>query len=455
MTAAAIMTLVIIVIAIILFATEILSIDLVAILIMLLLILTGVLSPEEGIAGFSNHATITVTFMFVLSAALLKTGALQFLANQLSSTFRKQFNGGILLMMVLIAVISAFINNTPVVAVFIPVVLQIAKASGHSPSKMLIPLSFASIFGGTCTLIGTSTNILVSGIAEKEGLAPLSMFTMTPMGLILLVAGITYMVFIGIRWLPQRREEKDLEAKFGMRDYLTEIEILQELDTNNSRIMDFDLVKDLEMDIIEIRRNGQKFILPPGDFFLKKHDILKIRCNVDKIKSLKDRVKVSVLPNVNIGGNRLDGIESSLVEMVVTADSEMHGYTLRELDFRRRYRAIPLAIRHREEILHEQLYETPIRSGDVILAEVKNHFIKELRRREMEQDAPFAVISEDAMTDFDRSKFFTVLGILLGIVILAAADIVDIMVGTMAGVSLLVLLNVINMKEAYEAIHWK
>lgn len=455
MTTAALITLAIIFIAIILFATEIISIDLVAILIMVLLIVTGVVTPSEGIAGFSNHATVTVAFMFILSAALLKTGALQYLANQLSNTFRNQFNGGIILMMILIAVISAFINNTPVVAVFIPVILQIAKSSGQSASKMLIPLSFASIFGGTCTLIGTSTNLLVSGIAEKEGLQPLSMFTMTPMGLILLIAGIGYMVFIGIRWLPKRGEEKDLEVKFGMRDYLTEIELLEDLHTDNSRIMDFDLVKDLEMDIIEIRRNGQKFILPPGDFVLKKNDTLKIRCNVEKIKSLKDRVKVSVIPNFKIGGNKLDEKDSSLVEMVVTAESEMHGTTLRDLDFRRRYRAIPLAIRHREEILHEHLYETPIQSGDVILAEVKNHFVKELRKREMEQDAPFALISEDAMTDFDRGKFFTVLSILLGIVMMAAFNVLDIMVGTMSGVILLVLLRVINMKEAYEAIHWK
>lgn len=455
MTTAALITLVIIAIAIILFATELISVDLVAILAMILLVITGVITPEEGVAGFSNHATITVAFMFILSAALLKTGALQYVATQLSATFKQQFNGGIILMMVLIALISAFINNTPVVAVFIPVVLQIAKSSGRSASKMLIPLSFASIFGGTCTLIGTSTNILVSGIAEKEGLEPFSMFTMTPMGLIFLAAGIGYMVFIGIKWLPQQREEKDLQTKFAMRDYLAEVEILEEIKTEEARIMDFDLVKELEMDIIEIRRNGQKFILPPGDFMLQKNDILKVRCDVEKIKSLKDRVKINIMSNLKIGDSKLDGRDSSLVEMVVTANSEMHGHTLRNLDFRRSYRAIPLAIRHREEILHEHLYETPIQSGDVILAEVKNHYVKELRKKEMEQDAPFALISEDILVDFDQSKFLTVLGVLIGVIVLAACNILDIMIGTMAGVTILVLLKVLNMKEAYEAVHWK
>jgi len=151
MTTAAIITICVIVLAIILFATEALPIDLVAISIMIILVLGGVITPEEGIEGFSNKATITVAFMFVLSAALLKTGALQVLAHRLSKIFRYKFNAGILMMMFMIAIISAFVNNTPVVAVFIPVVIQIAHASGQSPSKMLIPLSFASIFG-VCVL---------------------------------------------------------------------------------------------------------------------------------------------------------------------------------------------------------------------------------------------------------------------------------------------------------------
>jgi di/tricarboxylate transporter len=262
----------------------VISIDLVALLILVTLVIAGVISPEEGVKGDSNNATITVAFMFILSAALLKTGALQFVAHQLSGVFRNNFNLGLILMMLLVSVISAFINNTPVVAVFIPVVIQIANISGQSPSKLLIPLSFASIFGGTCTLIGTSTNILVSGIAEQEGEAAISMFDLTPMGLVLLAVGVLYMVFIGVRLLPQRKMEKDLSAKFGMRDYLTEIEILDNFGDIGKKIMDSALVKELEMDVIEVRRNGSKFTLPPGDFFLQAHDTLKVRCNIDQKK---------------------------------------------------------------------------------------------------------------------------------------------------------------------------
>lgn len=455
MTYEIIITICIVLAAVVLFATERLSIDLVGLLIISALVLSGVISPEEGVAGFSNKATITVTFMFVLSAALLKTGALQYLAHRLSGLFKHRFDLGLLFMMLLIAFISAFINNTPVVAVFIPVVIQIANASGQSPSKMLIPLSFASIFGGMCTLIGTSTNILVSGIAEKEGLSAIPIFALTPLGLVFFVAGIGYMVWIGVKRIPKRGFEKDLSEKFDIRNYLTEIELLSHSGSINKRIMEAPLVKELGVDIMEIRRGESKFALPPGDFELKAGDFLKIRGDVDAIKSLMERAKIPTNDDIRIGENDLRRSKSSMVEIIITANSDLVGKTLKDADFRRKYRGIPLAIKHHEDVQHEHLYEVELKAGDIILAEVKNHYIQTLKKIEKGQEAPFVVISEEASVSFDKKKFIYVLSIIVVLVSMAALGWVDIMVGAISGVALLVLLRVLNMKEVYRAIHWK
>jgi len=450
-----IITIVLLLGAFILFITEVLSVDLVALLIMAAFVLFGVITPEEGISGFSNKATITVAFMFVLSAALLKTGALQVLALRLSSVFRKNFYVGMGLMMLLIAFFSAFVNNTPVVAIFIPIIIQIASASNHSVTKMLIPLSFASIFGGTCTLIGTSTNLLVNGIAEKEGLPPIEMFDMTIMGLILLFAGVIYMLLVGIKLLPTRINEKDLEAKFGMRNYLTEIELLPNSESVGKSIMESSLLKEIDIDIIEVRRNKESFMLPAGDFILQANDILKIRCNIDKIKSLKDKVRIMSESPLMIGDNDLKEKNSTLVELIITSNSYFDGKTLKDVDFRRRFRGIPLAIMHREDVVNEDVYKTKLKSGDVILAEIKNHYIKELKKQEAQQDAPFVLLSENNIVDFDKKNFSIVLSVILIVVALASFNILDIMTGTISGVITLILLKCLSMKEMYEAINWK
>lgn len=448
-------TICIVVGAIILFISEKLPVDLIALLIICALVIMGVISPLEGIAGFSNPATITVAFMFVMSAALLKTGALQFVAYKLADIFKANFKLGLGLMMLLIALISAFINNTPVVAVFIPVVIQIAKSTGVSPSKMLIPLSFASIFGGTCTYIGTSTNVLVSGIAVQAGLEGFSMFQLLPFGLVLVGVGTLYMLFIGIRILPKNRQNENLEEKFGMRDYLTEIELQENTDSIGKTIMESPLVNDLKIDILEVQRKGTRYNLPPGDFVLHADDILKVRCNLSNIKELKSRAKILDSSSVKMAGDNLKGKGSSLVEMVISSNSEFDGKNLRELDFRRRFRASPLAIRHRDEVLHEDLYDIKLKAGDVLLSEVKSHYVKELKKQETQQNAPFALLSADKVLDFDKKQFLIVLTVLTIVIGLATFELLDIVISVIAGVITLVLLKTLNMREVYEAVNWK
>ncbi|MBK8497703.1 MAG: anion permease [Flavobacteriales bacterium] len=442
--------------ALALFISEKLSIDLVALMIATALVLTGVITPAEGVAGFSDAATLTVAFMFVLSAALMKTGALSTVGPRLSERFRSNERWGLMAFMLLVGSISAFINNTPIVAVFIPIAVQMARAANIHPGKLLIPLSFGTIFGGTVTLIGTSTNIVVSGLSAKLGAGEIGMFQMAPMGLVFLVVGILYMVFIGRHLLPSGKDQKDLKEKFGMGGYLTELELLPGARFVGKRIMDSALVRELDMDIIEIVRDGQRFSLPPGDMVLAAGDVLKVRCAVDKIRALKDRANITVKPTVQMAGDDLRTRGTSLVELVITANSPLDGQTLGEADLIRSYRAVPLAVRHRDDVVHERLHDAVLRSGDVILAEVKSHYLATLKELERTPDAPFAILTEqEGMAAFDKKRFVLVTAAILGVVVVSSLNILPVMVASLVAVLLIVLTGGLSMKELYEAIEWK
>ncbi|MEM7574449.1 MAG: SLC13 family permease [Bacteroidota bacterium] len=453
----ALITLIVTILAVILFVTEWLTVDVVAMLIIVGLVGGGVISIEEGLAGFSNPATLTVAFMFVLSAALLKTGALQLLAQRMAPRFRTQPLYATLLMMLLVAISSAFINNTPVVAVFIPIVGQIAATSGVKASRLLIPLSFASILGGMCTLIGTSTNLLVSGIAQNHGLPGFSMFTLAPIALPLLVCGLIYIVYLGYKLLPDR-EQQDLTDKFALHDYLAEFVLLESDAFSGRRIMDSPLVRELDMDIIEVRRDKNTFSLPPGDFRLQTNDTLKVRCDRQKMKALKDYIRLLDQrgdKGVTVMGTGLQRNASTLVEMVITPNSSFVGRTLRQVDFRRSFRAVPLAIRQREATLHSHLYQLPLTAGDVILAEVKSHYLAELKRIEQQQDSPFILLSSDTLPDFKRSRFLFVSLVIISVVFCTTAGLTDIVMAALAGVCALVIGRTMSMTEVYEAINWR
>jgi di/tricarboxylate transporter len=450
----AIITGLVIISAVILFATEKLSIDLIALLIMGTLVLSGVISPEEGIAGFSNPATLTVAFMFVLSGAILKTGSLQFVSGLLTRTFRNHYQRGVVLLMAVVSFVSAFINNTPVVAVMIPVTTQIAKNSGRAASKLLIPISYASIFGGTCTLIGTSTNILVNGIAVQNGLESFGMFDFAPMGLVFVVVGSIFMIFIGQRLLPTREERKDGDLENNIIEYLAEVEILPGSDLANKQILSSALVKELEMEILELRRNSTRMNLPQGDTRMKVGDILKISCNLSKLKTMKDQLGVKLMPYE--GDDNIDSSsdQSSFVELVIPTNSELEGKTLREFDFRRRFRAAPLAIRQREEVLHYSLQEVRLQSGDVILAEMKTHYLDQWRGPNKDQNAPFIVLSQEGIQSFNARQFWLVAAIVVAVVTIASLGILPIVVSTLLGVCALVLTKTLTMKEVYRSIQW-
>lgn len=436
--------------AVILFATEKLSVDLVALLIMASLLSLGIIKSDEAIAGFSNKATVTVAAMFVLSAGLFKTGAVSYLAKLTTIVFKKNYWLGLITVMVSVAFFSAFINNTPVVAVFIPILLGVAREIKASASKLLMPMSFASMFGGVCTLIGTSTNILVSSIAEERGQPAFSMFEIAPLGLIMFTVGMIYMLLIGIRLIPDRRHEGDLIESFDLQEYITEVVLLENAPSVGHTIKDAPIVRELDLAIIDIQRRDNVISVPSPDFVLRVGDVLRVRCDLEKFNKLQERTGVLFKSQFKWHDSDVETTDAKLVEVVVVFNSRLVGKSLAELQFRETFGAIVLALRHRGKLMRDKIADTKLSAGDTLLLEVKSERINILR-----QDPSFVIISDTDQVVYRRSRLIPALMIVAGVIVTATLGIAPIVVSSVIGAILLILVGCIKMEEVYQAIEWR
>ncbi|MCW5922451.1 MAG: anion permease [Saprospiraceae bacterium] len=437
--------------AIILFATEAVAIDLTAVIVIGCLVLTGILTPQEGISGFSNVAVATVAAMFVLSAGIEKSGALNPLTAFLEKLFRRSFWLGIVFMLIFVSFLSAFINNTPVVALFIPVVLSCARAIKISPEKLLIPLSFASMFGGVCTLIGTSTNLLVSDYAESVGLGAFTMFEMTKMGTVFLVAGFVYLLLIGLRLLPKHIREATFEDKYHLGEYITNVVLQSGAPSVGKTIRKSPLITELGVEIIQVKRGSERFFSPPEDFVLAEGDTLKVKGNVDKIRKLQKRNRVLVQPLLNKEMSVNPGSELVLHEVVVLPNSDLAGVRLDEIDFEERFGAVFLGVRGRKGLQNKLIGNWRLTSGDCLLLASEKDKSETLHKNFPD----LFIINHTDHSDFSRKKALIAAGIVISVIVLASFNVLPIVTAAIAGCILLVLSNVVTPEEVYKSISWK
>ncbi len=450
MTFEALFTFALLAVTVYLFLSERLRVDLVAILALAALAVTGILSPQAALAGFSNPATVTIAGLFILSAALLRSGAGQLAGRVVVSLFSRGRWLGLALLMLGIGAISAFINNTAAVAMLMPVVLGVCGKIGASPSKLLMPLSFASMFGGACTLIGSSTNLLVSQIAVEHGARPFGMFEFAPLGLVFVALGVTYMLTVGDRLLPERRHADDLTTTFEMADYLADVTLKAVGESAGVRLDRAEVVRELDLDVLEVRREGRRHSLPRATTVLLPGDVLRVRSTLEGIRELAQREDVELAPAVRWRDEELDTGDILLLEVVIPTGSGLAGTSLERSGFRNAFGATVLAIRKRGGVVHDQLKKVRLAPGDSLLMEMRRDRLASLR-----SSRDLIIVTEGELAEFRRDKLLTSALILAAVVATAALGILPIVVSALAGCVALVLTNCLTLEEAYAAVDWR
>lgn len=433
--------------AIVLFATEKLSVDVITLLLLIALVTSGVLTPAQAFAGFSSEIIIILGSIFVISGALQETGVLDLFGARLMKLAAGGANRLLLLLMPASAAVSAFMNNTTVTAMLQPPVIGMARRANLSPSKLLMPLAFASILGGTCTLIGTSTNVAVSGYIAAAGMQPLGLFEITPIGLVIVAVGIAYIMFIGKRLLPDHRDTS-LTADYAMREYLSEIVVMPNSPLIGQNSYDSDL-NILEFRILKVIR-GEDSLLPTSRVIIEEGDTLLVEGRVDTLMKVKKIEGIEMKAELDLGDLDLKGANFRVVEILLTPQSELAGRTLRETNFRRQYGLTTLAIFRHGQSLKEGVGDVLLRVGDVLLAQGPDDRIESIARH-----PGFSMLDEVAQPLYHPRKGMFTVAVFGAAVLAGGLELAPLSITFLAAALLTILARVLSVEKAYEFIDWR
>jgi len=450
MTFEIVFVLALIVLAFILFVSEKFSLDVTALFILTILFTGGFLTVEEAISGFSNPAVITIALLFILSQGLQKTRILEYLIVRINKLVSQSKNLGLGVYLLTIAFASALMNNTAIVAVFMPVTIRLAHQYHMSPSKLLIPLSYAAIMGGTLTLVGTSTNLIVNAVYIENGGSPLGMFEFAKYGWITLLVGLIYVLWIAPKILPSRTVTSSLTQSYHMAGYLTEMKISEDSPLVGSTCQERNVNQSYDVIVLDIQRDGRLIAYNVGRQTLRAGDILFVKGSLESFLRMKEVEKVTLLTDEKLTQSELEQDDNILVECMVTDQSDVIGKTLREANFRKRFGAFILAIRREGLIIRKKIAHVVLHTYDTLLIYGAKRQISEL-----EKSGKFILLGE-MQADLVKVRFWwiSIVSIVLT-VFLASIGVLPILKGALISAVILMMFRVISPNEAYESIHWQ
>ncbi|MBC5772542.1 SLC13 family permease [Pontibacter sp. KCTC 32443] len=440
------LVLTLLVIAVVLFSTEKLSVEIVTLLILIVLATVRIISPEEAFAGFSSDFIIIIASIFIISAALEETGILDFAVVRMAELAKKSKNLMLFIIMFTTGIVSAFMNNTTVTAMFITPLVSLTKRTNTNPSKLLMPLAYAAILGGTCTLIGTSTNVAVSGYIAKTGLEPVSLFEITGIGLIIFIVGIAYMMTIGQRMLPDHADQQ-LTEEYKLQKYLTEIIVMEDSPLIGQLVFASDLTT-LHFRILNIIRRKENF-LPDFRTRIEEGDVLLVEGDLDNLMKVKETKGIEIMADVILEKD-LQTEDIRLAELMIPRQSNLINKTVKEVNFLQRFGLVVIAISRHGETLRTKIGSISLQLGDVLLVQGASQRLAQLR-----SSSNVALLDEFEPLLFKKRKgTFVIVAFLLAI-ILGTTKVLPLSIAFLMAAIACIVFRCISTEKAYGAIDWR
>ncbi|RJR33407.1 MAG: SLC13 family permease [Desulfobacteraceae bacterium] len=441
--------------ALIFFSTEWVSPDVVGLGVLLSLILAGLLPPEKAFSGFGSEAVVMIFALFVLTAALSRTGVIDMVGRLILRHMGEDESRLLIIVMATTALLSTFISNTASTAFFLPLVLGISERLRVSASRFLMPLAFSAVLASSVTLISTSTNIVISGLLVQYKMDPIGMFEITPVGLPIMIAGLAYMVLLGRRLMPVRGHPDDLIADFGKRLYLTELVILPGSPLIGKTLAESGLGRDLDLTILWLVRGKERhrYLVPKAQEVLETGDELLVEGKREEILKIKEKTGIDIKADHQLSDAEFKIEDLSLVEAVILPRSSLLGKTLKQARFRHRYGVQVLALYRHGESLFRRISEIPLRVGDVLL--LQGHRSRIGRISGMERDNLLHVLGSLPLEPPNMRRAPVAVFIFAGALAAAAFNLVSLPVSLLLGVFTAFLTGCISPARAYRDVEWR